>query len=49
LYQENLRSGNLPSGELDESEDDLPNQERLVTPDEMRSEGFMGDLTPEED
>ena len=49
LYQENLRSGNLPSGELDESEDDLPNQEQRVTPDEMRSEGFMGDLTPEED
>lgn len=48
LYQENLRSGNLPAKDLDE-DDDIPNQDRLVTPDEMRSEGFMGDLTPEED
>ncbi|WP_434687089.1 DUF948 domain-containing protein [Pseudanabaena minima] len=48
LYQENLRSGNLPAKDLDE-EGDISNQDRLVTPDEMRSEGFMGDLTPEED
>jgi uncharacterized phage infection (PIP) family protein YhgE len=49
LYQENLRSSNLPAGDLDEDEDDMSNKDRLVTPDEMRSEGFMGDLTPEED
>ncbi|MFM7601206.1 MAG: DUF948 domain-containing protein [Pseudanabaena sp.] len=49
LYQENLRAGNLSSKELDKSQNDIPNQERRVTPDEMRSEGFMGDLTPEED
>ncbi len=48
--QENLRSGNLPTEYLDESEGDknIPKQERLIEPDEMRSEGFMGDLTPED-
>ncbi len=49
LYPENLRSSNLPSEDLDESEDDLSKQDRLVTPDKMRSEGFIGDLTPDED
>ena len=49
LYSENLRSSNLPSEDLDESEDNMTRKNRLVTPDEMRSEGFMGDLTPDED
>ena len=49
LYPENLRSSNLPSEDLDESEDNMTRQNRLVTPDEIRSEGFMGDLTPDED
>jgi uncharacterized phage infection (PIP) family protein YhgE len=49
LYPENLRSSNLPSEDLDESEDNVARQNRLVTPDEMRSEGFMGDLRPDED
>ncbi|MCL1493592.1 MAG: DUF948 domain-containing protein [Pseudanabaena sp. Salubria-1] len=49
IYPENLRSSNPPSEDLDESEDNVTRQNRLVTPDEIRSEGFMGDLTPDED
>ena len=49
IYPENLRSSNLPSEDLDESEDNMKRQNRLVNPDEIRSEGFMGDLTPDED
>jgi uncharacterized protein YoxC len=44
LNQENLRSGNLPAEYLDKN--DI--QERPITPDEMRSERSMGDLTPED-
>ncbi|PZV12258.1 MAG: DUF948 domain-containing protein [Pseudanabaena sp.] len=49
IYPENLRSSNLPPDDLDESENGITRQNRLVTPDEIRSEGFMGDLTPDED
>lgn len=45
LNQENLRSGNLPAEYLDEN--DISDQERPITPNEMRSERSMGDLTPE--
>lgn len=34
LYPENLRSSNLSSEDLDKSEGDISNQNRIVTPDE---------------
>ena len=50
LYADNSRSNNLSAGkDLDnEVQIDNPNQDRLITPDDMRSEGFMGDLTPDD-
>jgi hypothetical protein len=45
LNQENLRSSNLIAEDLDEN--DISDQERPITPNEMRSERSMGDLTPE--
>ena len=50
LYSDNLRSSNLPAEDLDKNEDDnnAAKQERLITPDKIRSEGFMEDLTPED-
>jgi hypothetical protein len=49
LYPENLHSSNLPPDDVDEGKGGVTRQNRLVTPDEIRSEGFMGDLTPDED
>ncbi len=46
LNQENLRFNDELSGNLDENE--ISNQKRLITPDDIRSEGFMGDLTSED-
>ncbi|WP_271252674.1 DUF948 domain-containing protein [Pseudanabaena sp. Chao 1811] len=51
-YQENLRSNNqsirdLGSSSIDD-EEDITNQGRLITPDDIRSEGFMGDLNSED-
>jgi uncharacterized phage infection (PIP) family protein YhgE len=45
-YQENLLTNNESAGDL--AEDETANQKRLITPDDMRSDGFMGDLTPED-
>jgi len=45
-YQESLLTNNESAGDL--AEDETANQKRLITPDDMRSEGFMGDLTSEE-
>ncbi|MBD2187979.1 DUF948 domain-containing protein [Pseudanabaena mucicola] len=50
LYADNLRSGNVPAEELEEDEDnDITEQQRLITPDDIRSEGFMGDLSDSDD
>lgn len=48
LYADNLRSGNVPAEELEE-EKDIAEQPRLITPDDIRSEGFMGDLNDNDD
>ena len=50
-YRDNLRSNDQSIQDLNgsrEDEDDISRQDRLITPDDMRSEGFMGDLTPED-
>ncbi len=50
LYADNSRSNNLSAGKDSDNEIQLdsPNQDQLITPDDMRSEGFMGDLTPDD-
>ncbi|PZO36678.1 MAG: DUF948 domain-containing protein [Pseudanabaena frigida] len=45
-YQENLLTNNESAGDL--AEDETAKQKRLITPDDMRSDGFMGDLTTED-
>lgn len=50
-YEENMRGNNQANRDLDsfdDSKDDASNQKRLVTPDDIRSEGFMGDLNSED-
>jgi flavin-dependent dehydrogenase len=43
-YQEKIRSNDLSIRDLDGSSD----KARLITPDDIRSEGFMGDLNPDD-
>lgn len=43
---EDLRSSNLDREYFDEDQQFNPNQ--IITPDDMRSEGFMGDLSSED-
>jgi hypothetical protein len=51
-YQESIRSNNPSNRDLDRfdnnEEEDASNQGRLITPDDIRSEGFMGDLNSED-
>ncbi len=50
-YQEKIHSNNQPIRDLEsfsDDEDDTSNQGRLITPDDIRSEGFMGDLNSED-
>jgi len=49
-YQENMRGNNQSIRDLDgfsDDEDDA-SQGKLITPDDIRSEGFMGDLNPDD-
>jgi len=50
-YQEKIRSNNQSIRDLESfsgDEDDDSNQKKLITPDDIRSEGFMGDLNSED-
>lgn len=49
-YQENMRGNNQANRDLDgfsDDEDDA-SQGKLITPDDIRSEGFMGDLNADD-
>ncbi|MBD2177757.1 DUF948 domain-containing protein [Pseudanabaena sp. FACHB-1998] len=51
IYQEKIRGNNQSIRDLEsfrEDEEEDSKQERLITPDDIRSEGFMGDLNPED-
>ena len=46
-----MRGNNQANRDLDsfdDSEEDVSSQKRLITPDDIRSEGFMGDLNSED-